>query len=151
MLGFKLIHVNQRSPSLYCAILQLSLSINTLRRRQNGCHFTDDNFKCICLNENIWIQIEISLKFVPKGPINKIPALVQIMAWRHPRDKTLSEPMMISLPMHICITRLQWVNTSVFVTNTTSIFVAVSSDTSLSRTPGRARQAPGVWDRFIPA
>ena len=28
------------------------------------------------LNENVWISIEISLKFVPKGPIDNIPALV---------------------------------------------------------------------------
>ena len=28
------------------------------------------------LNENVWIPIEISLKFVPKGPIDNIPALV---------------------------------------------------------------------------
>ena len=38
--------------------------------------------KCIFLNENVWISIIISLKFVPKGPINNIPALVAIMAWR---------------------------------------------------------------------
>ena len=50
------------------------------------------------------------MKFVPKGPINIIPALVQIMAWRRPGDKPLSEPMMVSLPTHICITRPQWVN-----------------------------------------
>ena len=43
--------------------------------------------KCIFLNESIWISIGISLKFVPKGPINNIPALVQIMAWRLPGDK----------------------------------------------------------------
>ena len=36
----------------------------------------DMMFKCIFLNENIWISINISLKFVPKGPINNIPALV---------------------------------------------------------------------------
>ena len=36
---------------------------NTLRPRQNGRHFADDIFKCICLND---------------------PALVQIMAWRRP-------------------------------------------------------------------
>ena len=29
------------------------------------------------LNKNAWISIKISLKFVPKGPINQIPALVQ--------------------------------------------------------------------------
>ena len=35
----------------------------------------DDIFKCIFLNENVWIPIEISLTFVPKGPINYTPAL----------------------------------------------------------------------------
>ena len=84
---------------------------NILRPRQNGRHFADDIFKCIFLNENIWILIKISLKFVPKGPINKMSALVQIMVWRRPGDKPLSEPMMVSLLTHICVTRPQWVNT----------------------------------------
>ena len=61
-------------------------------------------------NENIWIPITISMKFVPKGPINNIPALVQIMAWRRPGDKPLSAPMVASLLTHICVTRPQWVN-----------------------------------------
>ena len=63
--------------------------------RQNGRHFADDIFKCIFLNENLWISIKISLKFVPKGPINNIPALVQVMAWRRSGDKPLSDPMMV--------------------------------------------------------
>ena len=79
--------------------------INTLRPRQNGRHFPDDIFKCIFLNENVSIPIKISLKIVPKSPINTIPAYVQIMAWRRPGDKPLSEPMMVNLLMHICITR----------------------------------------------
>ena len=83
---------------------------NTLRPRQNGRHFPDDIFKRIFVNENARILIEISLKFVPKGPISNIPALIQIMAWRRPGDKPLSEPMMVSLLMHICVTRPQWVN-----------------------------------------
>ena len=82
---------------------------NTLRLRQNGRHFADDTFKLIFFNENVRISIKISLKFVPKGPINNIPALVQIMAWRRSGDKPLSEPMMYSLQTHICITRPQWV------------------------------------------
>ena len=86
--------------------------INTLRPRQNGRHFTYDIFKCIFLNENASIAIKISLKFVPKGPINNIPALVQIMAWRRPGDKPLSEPMMVNLLTHICVTRPQWVNST---------------------------------------
>ena len=84
--------------------------LNTLRPRQNGHRFPDNIFKCIFLNENVWISIKISLKFVPKGPINNIPALVQIMAWRRSGDKPLSEPMMVSLLTHICVTRPQWVN-----------------------------------------
>ena len=31
----------------------------------NGRHFAEDIFKCIFLNENVWIRIKISLKFVP--------------------------------------------------------------------------------------
>ena len=83
--------------------------VNTLRLRQNGCHFTDDIFKGIFLYENVWIPIKFSLKFVPKGPNNNITALVQIRAWRLPGDKPLSEPMIVSLPAHICITQPQWV------------------------------------------
>ena len=84
--------------------------VNTLGPRQNERHFADDIFKCIFLNENIWISIKISLKFVPKGPINNIPALVQIMAWRRPGDKPLSEAMMVNLATHICVSRPQWVH-----------------------------------------
>ena len=54
-------------------------------------------------------QIKISLWFVPKSPINNIPAFVEIMAWRHLGDKPLSEPTMDSLLTHICVTRPQWV------------------------------------------
>ena len=66
-------------------------------------------FKWIFLNETVWISINISLKFVPWGPINNITTLVQVMAWRRPGDKPLSEPMMVRLPTHICVTRPQWV------------------------------------------
>ena len=86
------------------------LIFNTLRLRQNGRNFPDNIFKCISLNENVWILIKIVLKFVPKVWINNIPALVQIMAWHCPGNKPLSEPMIVSLPMHICVTRPQWVN-----------------------------------------
>ena len=85
-------------------------TINPLRPRQNGRHFADDIFNSIFLNENVWTLIKISLKFIPKGHINNIPALVEIMAWRRPGDKPLSEPMMVILLTHICITRPQWVN-----------------------------------------
>ena len=82
---------------------------NTLRPRQNGLLFADGIFKCIFMYENIWISIKISLKFGPKGPINNIPALIQIMAWRQPGDKPLSEARMVSLLRHICVAGPQWV------------------------------------------
>ena len=91
----------------------ISVNVNTLRPLQNGRHFADDISKCISLNESDWISIEISLKLVPKGPINNIPALVQIMDWRRP----LSEPMMVSLTTHICVTRPQWVKAWTMVDN----------------------------------
>ena len=84
--------------------------VNTLRPRQNGRHFAEDTFNHIFVNENARISIEFSLKFVPNGPINNIPALVRIMAWRRPGDKPLSEPVMVSLLTHICGTRPQWVD-----------------------------------------
>ena len=54
----------------------------------------DDISKHIFLNEKLGILIEISLKFVPKGPIDNNPAFVEIMAWRRLGDKPLSEPML---------------------------------------------------------
>ena len=82
--------------------------INTFTPRQNGRHFTDNTFKCIFLKENIRILMEISPNFVGNVPINNISSLAYIMAWRWPG---LSEPMMVRLLTHICITRPQWVNT----------------------------------------
>ena len=106
---------------------------NTLRPRQNGRHFADDIFKCIFLNETVWIPIKISMKFVPMGPINNIPALVQIMAWRRPGDKPLSEPMRVSLTTHICVTRPQWVKGYIMHirTHMKSKIVAITTDLSI--------------------
>ena len=98
------------TPTLHTQAGATVFRLNTLRPTQNPCHFIDDIFKCIFLNANIWIPIKISLKFVFKGPINNIPALVQIMAWHLVSAKPLSEPMVIILLMHICVTRPQWVN-----------------------------------------
>ena len=54
----------------------------------------DDIFKSIFLNENDRIPIPISLKFIPRSPIDNEPALVQVKAWRRTGDKPLSEPML---------------------------------------------------------
>ena len=75
----------------YCGIAFEHI-FNTLRPRQDGCHFTDAIFTCIFFNENGCILIRFSLKYVRKGSVS-------------------AEPMMIISPMHICFTRPEWVNT----------------------------------------
>ena len=97
--------------------LHRSVGFNTLRPRQNGRHFADNILKCIFVNENVWISLKISLKFVVKVRVNNIAALVQIMAWRRPSDKPLSEPMMFSLLTHICITGPLWVKDQLILIN----------------------------------
>ena len=89
----------------YQTTMRTAALLNTSRLRQNGSHFPDDIFKCIFMNEDVRILIKISLKFVPKDPINNNPALVQIMAWHRSGDKPLSEPMMVSLQINIRITQ----------------------------------------------
>ena len=59
---------------------QASCPLNSLRPRQNYRHFADDIFKCIFLNENVWISLTISLKFLTQFWINNITALVEVMA-----------------------------------------------------------------------
>ena len=73
-----------------------------------------------------YILINFSLKYVRKGPIENNPSLVQIMAWRRLGDKPLSEPMMISLPTHICVSRPPWVNPTISIS---SLRVTFSRDT----------------------
>ena len=85
-------------------------AISTLIPRQNGRRFADDDFKYIFLNENVCISLKISLKFFPKFRINSILALVQIMPWRRPGDKPLSESIIVILSTHIFVTQPQIVN-----------------------------------------
>ena len=75
-------------------ISNVRVVVNSSPPGQNGCHFAADTFKCIFMNENPCILIQISLKFVPKGPIDNIPALVQVMAWRRTGGKPLPEAML---------------------------------------------------------
>ena len=91
------------------SVLLSAHSLTHWGRDKMAATLADNTLKHKFVNENILISIKISLKFVSKGPINNIPALVQIMAWRWPGDKPLSEPMMVRLLTHICITRPQWV------------------------------------------
>ena len=109
---------------MYFEILHKMLNLYTAK-------LADDIFKRILWIENAWISLKIPLKFVPKVRINNNPALVQIMAWRRAGDKPLSEPMMVSLPTHICVTRPQWVShmiswTDKYVSITTQLVLPLS-------------------------
>ena len=64
-------------------------------------------FSWMKMNE---FRLRFHWSFVPKGQMNNIPSLVQMMAWRRPGHKPLSEAMMVSLLTHICVTRPQWAN-----------------------------------------
>ena len=84
---------------IYMSVKQYSLcKINSSPPGQNGCHFADDMFKYIFLNENIRISNKISLKYVPRFLIDNMSTLVQIMGWRRPGNKPLSEPMLAQFP-----------------------------------------------------
>ena len=95
-------HIIQQNHLLLCSIYWVwnqmlkMISLTHWGRDKMAAIFADGSFISIYVNENVWISIKISLKFVSKGPINYIPALVQIMAW--------------SLPTNICVTWPQWVN-----------------------------------------
>ena len=80
--------------------IEAETKLMPFRRGHFQMHFLE--WKCLK-------PIKISLKFVPRGPINNIPALVQIMAWCQPSDKPLSESMMVSVPTYVCVTRPQWI------------------------------------------
>ena len=87
------------------------MPVNTLRSKLNGRHFPDDIFERIFVNENEWILIKISLKFVPRGLINNIPALIPLGAG----GNAISEPINIGWPWlstHTCksVARPLWVN-----------------------------------------
>ena len=70
---------------------------NSSPLEQNGRHFADDVFKYIFVNEKFCIVSQISLEFVPCGPIVKNSALVQVMAWRRTGNNSLPEPILIQL------------------------------------------------------
>ena len=109
------------------AKMQFAMSeINTLMPRHNGRHFADNRFKCIFMNENAWILIKSSLTFVPEGPINNFPTLIQIMACRRSGDKPLSEPMMV--PTYIWVTRPQWVKATQEAVQECTIFYTTYSN-----------------------
>ena len=83
---------------------------NSSPSEKSGHLFADNIFRCILTNDKLCILIKISLKFVPKGPIDNNQALVQIMAWRQIGDKPLSEPMLTRFTDTYMVPKGRWDN-----------------------------------------
>ena len=75
-----------------CVSKQKEVSLLMIPKSRNGRQFPDDIFNSVVLSENCSILIQISLKYVPKGPINNKLAWVRIMHWSRSEDKPLSQP-----------------------------------------------------------
>ena len=110
-------------------IYQIMKSQKTFHNRERACFsisLTEDNVLTKCSRDKMaaifratyssvlsrmkMYAFLLRLKFAPKGQINNFPVLVQIMSGRRLGDKLLSEPMMVSLLTHICVTWHQWLN-----------------------------------------
>ena len=53
------------------------------------------------MTEKFCISIEISQDFIPKGPVDNLAALVQVIAWRRTGDKPLPEPRLTLIHWYI--------------------------------------------------
>ena len=80
-------------------IIDMSWSYQPLRSATSNSSLpaailADDKLKCIFVNENDKILLRISQNFVPRSPIDNMPALVQVKAWYRTGDKLLPEPVL---------------------------------------------------------
>ena len=69
---------------------RIQLHINTLRLRQNGCHFANDILQIIFSNKYCYILIQTSIKYTPKGQINNKSVLVHLSFC--PKAKNTTNP-----------------------------------------------------------
>ena len=100
------IDIDSSGPIHYlsqCKIILLKTTqnhqhIEALTKWPTSCsrHFQMKFIEWKCVNFS-----QMSLKFVPSGPVNNMSTLVQIMACRRTGDKPLSEPMLTLLRDHM--------------------------------------------------
>ena len=88
------IFVNIYQCIIHIRYIQYGIVIDFTSSPKIAAILADNIFKCIFLNGNDGIPIQISLQFVPRSPIDSTLALVQVMAWRRTGDKPLPEPML---------------------------------------------------------
>ena len=81
------------------------------------CHrIAEDIFKWVFLTENICIVVEMSLKFVLKGPAVK-SARFQVMMCRLTGDTPLSAPILTKVPLDTWRHGKWWVNMRLYIKN----------------------------------
>ena len=106
-LGFYLLHIWRNTSSCWLLSIQQSWMPPLLLKPACLTHLSLDKMATIWQKifseaftwmKSFCILIKISLKFLPKGPIDNNTALVEIMAWRQIGDEPLSEPMLTRFP-----------------------------------------------------
>ena len=80
--------------SVFLCKLYRDMALNTLVSGQNGHPFARRQFQMHFRQWNMSISLKLSLKFVPKGPIDNKPSLISRMSWRRKGDKPLYQTMM---------------------------------------------------------
>ena len=73
------VSVSEREEGEFASSLKIIIYI--LRPVQNGKHFAHNILKCVFLNENINILIQILLELVHEDLVDNKSTLVQQMAW----------------------------------------------------------------------
>ena len=84
-------------------------TFNTMRPRQNGCHFPDDSFKWIFSYKKNDLRYNFYWSLFPRIQLTIFHHCFRYLAWHRTCAKPMSEPMMVSLLTHICAIRSQWV------------------------------------------
>ena len=95
--GFFYVVYGYTLTSWWIVVIYVNISFNSSRLGQNDHYFGRWQFQMHFFYENDVIPLRISLKFVPRSPINNKPALVQVIAWHQTGDKPLPEPMLTQL------------------------------------------------------
>ena len=54
-----------------------------------AANFTNDIFKCIAINANMWISVKVSLNFAPQDPIDNNLVLAHAVSWCQKDPKPL--------------------------------------------------------------
>ena len=98
--------------SLYITLLRgyFHVRLHSSLHGQSGCHFVDDIFRCIFVNETFFILIKISLKSVLKGQLATTQHWFRLwLGSEQAASHYLNQCWPQSLT-HICGTRGRWVN-----------------------------------------